>query len=114
MTDWCRCQGGREFGSGLLCNWLRAEPSDNLILIYLFKCLLAHITSYVEATYSPPGGKVAPPTITSDHGYTLRLGGVEVKLMHFGNAHTKGGTVVYFSNLKVVAVGDLRVEGLYE
>ena len=27
--------------------------------------------------------------------------------MHFGNAHTDGDTVVYFPNLKVVAVGDL-------
>src|SRR5208337_4579107 len=29
------------------------------------------------------------------------------QLMHFGNAHTSGDTVVYFPNLKVVAVGDL-------
>jgi glyoxylase-like metal-dependent hydrolase (beta-lactamase superfamily II) len=27
--------------------------------------------------------------------------------MHFGKAHTSGDTVVYFPNLKVVAVGDL-------
>ena len=27
--------------------------------------------------------------------------------MHFGNAHTNGDTVVYFSNMKVIAVGDL-------
>jgi glyoxylase-like metal-dependent hydrolase (beta-lactamase superfamily II) len=27
--------------------------------------------------------------------------------MHFGNAHTNGDSVVYFTNLKVVAVGDL-------
>jgi glyoxylase-like metal-dependent hydrolase (beta-lactamase superfamily II) len=58
-------------------------------------------------TYNPPGGKVAPPTITYDHDRTLRLGGVEVQLLHFGNAHTSGDTVVYFPNLKVVAVGDL-------
>lgn len=59
------------------------------------------------ATYSPPGGKIAPPTITYDHDYTLRLGGVEAQLMHFGNARTSGDSVVYFPNLKVVAVGDL-------
>ena len=58
-------------------------------------------------TYDPPGGKVAPPTITYDHDYVLRLGGVEAQLMHFGNAHTSGDTVVYFPNLKVIAVGDL-------
>jgi glyoxylase-like metal-dependent hydrolase (beta-lactamase superfamily II) len=57
--------------------------------------------------YNPPGGKVAPPTVTYDHEYRLRLGGVEAQLMHFGNAVTDGDTVVYFPNLKVVAVGDL-------
>ena len=30
-----------------------------------------------------------------------------MQLFHFGNAHTNGDTVVYFPNLKVVAVGDL-------
>jgi cyclase len=55
----------------------------------------------------PPGGAVAPPNITYDHDHTLRLGGVEARLLHFGNARTSGDTVVYFPNLKVVAVGDL-------
>ena len=57
--------------------------------------------------YQPAAGKTAPPVIAFDRDYTLRLGGVEAKLMHFGNAHTDGDTVVYFTNLKVVAVGDL-------
>jgi cyclase len=51
--------------------------------------------------------KVGQPTITYANDYALRFGGVEVKLMHFGNAHTDGDTVVYFPNLKVVSVGDL-------
>ncbi|MGB9492501.1 MAG: MBL fold metallo-hydrolase, partial [Terriglobales bacterium] len=59
------------------------------------------------ATYNPPGGKIALPTRTYDHDFTVKLGGVEAQLMHFGNAHTNGDTVVYFPNLKVVAVGDL-------
>jgi glyoxylase-like metal-dependent hydrolase (beta-lactamase superfamily II) len=50
---------------------------------------------------------VVPPTITYANDYTLRFGGVEVKLMHFGSAYTNNDTVVYFPNLKVVAVGDL-------
>lgn len=53
------------------------------------------------------GGNVMPPTQTYDQDFTGRLGGVEVRLMHFGNAHTSGDTVVYFPDLKVVAVGDL-------
>jgi len=59
------------------------------------------------ATYHPSSGQISPPTITYPNDYALRLGGVEVKLMHFGNAHTDGDTVAYFPNLKVVAVGDL-------
>jgi cyclase len=39
--------------------------------------------------------------------YTIRLGGIEARLMHFGPAHTGGDTVVYFPDLKLVAVGDL-------
>jgi cyclase len=37
----------------------------------------------------------------------MRLGGVQIQLMHFGAAHTSGDTVAYFPDLKVVAVGDL-------
>jgi len=55
--------------------------------------------------------KVALPTITYGRDYTLQLGGIEVQLMHFGNACTNGDTVVYFPNLKVVAVGDLFTPG---
>jgi cyclase len=57
--------------------------------------------------YNPPAGGIAPPTITYSREYTLRIGGIEAQLIHFGNAHTSGDTVVYFPNLKVVAVGDL-------
>jgi cyclase len=48
-----------------------------------------------------------PPTKTYDRDLTIRLGGIEAQLFHFGNAHTNGDTVVYFPNLKAVAVGDL-------
>lgn len=56
---------------------------------------------------SAGGGKVTAPTITYRDNYTIRLGGVEADLMHFGNAHTNGDTVVYFPNLKVIALGGL-------
>jgi glyoxylase-like metal-dependent hydrolase (beta-lactamase superfamily II) len=44
---------------------------------------------------------------TYEREHMVRLGGIEVQAMHFGNAHTNADTVVYFPNLKVVAVGDL-------
>src|SRR5262245_36630275 len=56
---------------------------------------------------NPSGEKGAAPTFTYARDFTLRLGGIEAQLMHFGNAHTSGDTVVYFPKLKVVAVGDL-------
>jgi glyoxylase-like metal-dependent hydrolase (beta-lactamase superfamily II) len=52
-------------------------------------------------------GKIEHPTLTYDNEYLLKMGGVEAQLMHFGNARTNGDTIVYFPNLKVVAVGDL-------
>ena len=59
------------------------------------------------ATDHTASEKITAPTITYANDYALRLGGIEVKLMHFGNAYTAGDTVVYFPNLKVIAVGDL-------
>ena len=44
---------------------------------------------------------------TYEHEHMVRLGGIEVQVLHFGNAHTNADTVVYFPNLKAVAVGDL-------
>ncbi|HUI79325.1 MAG TPA: MBL fold metallo-hydrolase [Bryobacteraceae bacterium] len=55
--------------------------------------------------------KPADAGITYDKEHTLRLGGVEVKLYHFGRAHTSGDTVVYFPDLKVVAVSDVVTTG---
>jgi cyclase len=58
--------------------------------------------------YNPPGGKPADPTITYKGAeYKLKLGGVEVDLYHYGRAHTGGDSVVYFPDLKVVAVSDV-------
>lgn len=56
--------------------------------------------------------KPAPPTMTySGDEHTLSLGGVKVELHHFGRAHTSGDTVVYFPDLKVVAVSDVVTTG---
>jgi glyoxylase-like metal-dependent hydrolase (beta-lactamase superfamily II) len=57
--------------------------------------------------YHSASGEIAPPTFTYARDFTMRLGGVQVQLKHFGNAHTSGDTVAYFPDLKVVAVGDL-------
>src|ERR1700685_240063 len=56
--------------------------------------------------------KPASPSITyPGAGYALTVGGVKVELHHFGRAHTSGDTVVYFPDLKVVAVSDVVTTG---
>ena len=70
--------------------------------------ILAHENVKTKlAAYNPAGGKIALPTKTFDREFTVRGGGIEVQALHFGNARTNGDTVVYFADLKVVAVGDL-------
>lgn len=51
--------------------------------------------------------KVAPALVTYGSQYPIHLGGVEVQVLHFGSAYSNNDTVVYFPNLKVVAIGDL-------
>jgi cyclase len=56
--------------------------------------------------------KPAPPSITYPGAqYTVSLGDVKVELHRFGRAHTSGDTVVYFPDLKVVAVSDVVTTG---
>ena len=56
--------------------------------------------------------KPAPPSITYPGAeYTVELGDVKVELHHFGRAHTSGDTVVYFPDLKVVALSDTVTTG---
>ena len=45
---------------------------------------------------------------------TLRMGGVEVQLKHFGPGRTSGDTVVHFPDLRIVALGDLFTTGAPE
>jgi cyclase len=53
----------------------------------------------------------APPSITYDKDYVVRLGGVEVQVHHYGRSHTSGDSIVYYPDLKVVAVSDAVTTG---
>lgn len=56
--------------------------------------------------------KPAPPSLTYPGAqYALSVGDVKVELHHFGRAHTSGDTVVYFPDLKVVALSDTVTTG---
>ena len=70
--------------------------------------VIAHQNTKSRLPASPaPGAKPVAPVVTYDREYKLRMGGVEVHLFHFGNAHTDNDTVVHFPDMKIVAVGDL-------
>jgi cyclase len=66
----------------------------------------------VKTALTDSAGKTrqpAPPSITYSKNYTIRLGGTEAQLHHYGAAHTSGDTVVHFPDLRVVASGDTIV-----
>ena len=58
-----------------------------------------------------PAGKPPPIVVGFDRDYVLRIGGVELRLHHFGKARTDGDSVVLFPDLKIAAVGDLYAAG---
>jgi len=74
----------------------RAAPANNKI-----------ISSGDDDAPSPSGNHSPGSVVTYDREYKIQLGGVDVQLLHFGNAYSNSDTVVYFPNLKVVAIGDL-------
>lgn len=52
-----------------------------------------------------------PPTITLTHAMTLHRGAREIRLLHLGRAHTAGDVIVYLPKERIIATGDLLVEG---
>lgn len=55
--------------------------------------------------------KPTAPTITVNDRMTIHHGGREIRILFLGRGHTAGDVVVYLPNEKVVATGDLLVEG---
>jgi cyclase len=52
-----------------------------------------------------------PPTMTLDRTLTLHRGAREIRVMFLGRGHTAGDVVVYLPKERIVATGDLLVEG---
>jgi glyoxylase-like metal-dependent hydrolase (beta-lactamase superfamily II) len=52
-------------------------------------------------------GEPPPRFVSFDDKYSIRMGGVDVEVMHLRSANRLGDTIVDFPNLKVVAVGEL-------
>ena len=52
-----------------------------------------------------------PPTITLTQTMTLHRGSREIRLLFLGRGHTAGDVVVYLPKERIIATGDLLVEG---
>ena len=52
-----------------------------------------------------------PPNVTLTHTMTLHRGGREIRILHLGRAHTAGDVIVHLPKERVIATGDLLVEG---
>ena len=70
------------------------------------KNLPANLDKFVPPATNPTLTAPAKPDVTYDTRYAIKLGGKTVQLMHFAPAHTDADTIVYFPDLKVVAMGD--------
>jgi glyoxylase-like metal-dependent hydrolase (beta-lactamase superfamily II) len=55
--------------------------------------------------------KPTPPNVTLTHTMTLHRGSREIRILHLGRGHTAGDVVVYLPKERIVATGDLLVEG---
>ena len=55
--------------------------------------------------------KPTPPTVTLNERLTIDRGGREIRIMFLGRGHTGGDVVVYLPTERIVATGDLLVEG---
>jgi len=72
----------------------------------------ANLAKNLETYQSPNfNAHAAMPSITYDKEYVVRLGGVTVEVKHFGRSHTSGDSVVYFPDLKAVALSDALTTG---
>ena len=62
-------------------------------------------------TYQFDPRPAKPSTTYNTPEHIVRLGGVEVRVLHLGRAHTGGDSVVYFPDVKVVATSDAVTTG---
>jgi cyclase len=55
---------------------------------------------------------VVPPHLTYRDEATVHAGGIQVRLLHFGPAHTTGDTAVWLPEQRVLFTGDLVMSGV--
>jgi len=55
---------------------------------------------------------ITPSTLTYDTSMVIHQGDRDIHLLHWGNAHTRGDTVIYLPKERVVITGDLLTNGI--
>jgi glyoxylase-like metal-dependent hydrolase (beta-lactamase superfamily II) len=70
------------------------------------KNLPAELDKFVPPPTNPTLAAPAKPDVTYEASYTITLAGKAARLFHYAPAHTDADTIVYFPDLKVVAMGD--------
>lgn len=53
-----------------------------------------------------PAPKEALPVITFDQSLSIYFNGEEIRVMHYPSGHTDGDSMIYFTNSKVIHMGD--------
>ena len=52
-----------------------------------------------------------PPNVTLTQTMTLHRGSREIRILHLGRGHTAGDVIVYLPKERIIATGDLLIEG---
>jgi cyclase len=86
----------------LLANLMRAAPQLGVTGEYLQR---------IFGTFTFDGIALTPPTETFDGELELRVGGKEVRLIEVGPAHTRGDTIVWVPDERIVYTADVLFIG---
>ena len=62
---------------------------------------------------TPAAPKVALPLVTFNDTVSFHLNGDEINVVHQGNAHTDGDSIIFFKQANVIHMGDTFFNGLY-
>ena len=70
-----------------------------------------YMSAYKKRVPASPAG--AWPKLSYDRAMTIRFGAETVRLVHVGNAHTDGDTLVKLAHANVIHMGDVFFNGIY-
>ena len=62
---------------------------------------------------SPPAPKEAWPVVTFDESLSVHFNGEEIKAIHYPHGHTDGDVVLFFTESKVIHMGDTFFAGRF-